>query len=511
MRPLPHSIAALSLAVAAAANPRQATPTFPARVDLVRIDVTAVDRGGRPVTGLAASDFEITEKGRPREVVSFEPVLLKLVRSSEPPRPPLVSAPAVLEPDEGRFFVLFFDNVHVSAPVSEWVRESLAPVLEREVNDGDWVRVVAPEKRVSWTARTPWEHRQLPEVVRRLSGQLVRDPFSSSASSEASHADWEAMQAVEYGARTGANLVSRGEQEAGGARDALYAEMTYAVAQRRIRHSLGALREAVESMAAFRGRKSLLLVSEGFIRSPRLRDLYDEVIAAARQASVTIHFIAPQGLAIEGKIGERWLETMGGGSAHIAEETGGRSFLSNDLAAPLRQALEESSAYYLLGIVPDPRPGEHRVRVRMRRPGVKAVARSRYFVAEPGAEADRVPAATRALRSALDATALPVRVSSVTEAPLAEGKVGVALSIGLAPAPGDTGERQVSLLLAARRLEGGGTVEDSLEVALGAEAGPAVRHFRLEPGTWQARVVVTDVATGAMGSVLHTFEAPSAP
>jgi hypothetical protein len=104
-----------------------------------------------------------------------------------------------------------------------------------------------------------------------------------------------------------------------------------------------------------------------------------------------------------------------------------------------------------------------------------------------------------------------VRVSSVTEAPLAEGKVGVALSIGLAPAPGAAGERRVSLLLAARRLEGGGTVEDSLEVALGGEAGPAVRHFRLEPGTWQARVVVTDVATGALGSVLHTFEAPSAP
>ena len=32
------------------------------------------------------------------------------------------------------------------------------------------------------------------------------------------------------------------------------------------------------------------------------------------------------------------------------------------------------------------------------------------------------------------------------------------------------------------------------------------RALRLAPGVWQARVVVTDTHTGAIGSVLHTFE-----
>lgn len=33
-----------------------------------------------------------------------------------------------------------------------------------------------------------------------------------------------------------------------------------------------------------------------------------------------------------------------------------------------------------------------------------------------------------------------------------------------------------------------------------------LRPLRLAPGVWQARVVVTDTSTGAIGSVLHTFE-----
>jgi VWFA-related protein len=508
--------ASLSLALAAAPpTAAQDPPTFRSDVELVRLDVTVVDRDGRPVNTLTSSDFEVLERGRPREIESFERVALRLARSPEPPRPPSISVPVVLQPDGGRCFLFFFDDVHVSTPVSEWVRRSLAPFLEREVKDGDWVTVVAPEEKIRWTARTPWEHRQLPDLIRRLSGQFVRDPFGDGSS----HADWEAMQTVEYGSRTGADVASRQSLEATGppvgVPGPLHAEMTYAIAMRRIRHTLGALQEAVTSVAPFRGRKSLFLVSEGFIRSPRLRGLYDQVIATARRANVVVHYVAPQGLTIDGKIGERWVETMAAGSAEIAAETGGRTFVSNDLAGPLRETLAESSAYYLLGIRPlDDRPGEHRVRVRVRRRDLTAVARSRYFLAAPGGTAGALPAATMALRSAFDATALPLRVSSAIETSLAGGTVGVAISISLDDdSPVGSGERRISLLLAAFRLEGGEPVTDSAEAAMPAanRPGSVVRHLRLEPGTWQLRVVGTDAASGETGSVLHTFQVVASP
>ena len=511
-------IAGIAVAAGARGAPPEVPPRFPAAVELVRIDVTAVDREGRPVTDLRASDFEVTEKGRPRDIVTFEPVLVTSSRTTEAPGPPRDSGPRTLAPAEGHCYLIFFDDVHVSPPVSEWVRRNLAPFLEREVKDGDWVTIVAPEKRIWWTARTPWEHRQLPELARRLSGQLVRDPFGGA---EWSHSDWQAMQAVEYGFRTGAQAASRSGQEPprpvgsssgrgeGGPAD----EVTYAVAMRRIRHTLGVLREAIDSMAGFRGRRSLFLVSEGFIRSPRLRELQQSVIAAARRANVVVHFVAAQGLVAEGSIGERWLETMGAGSAEIAMETGGRSSLSNDVVSLVRETLEQSSAYYLLGIrPPDDKPGEHRVRVRVRRPGVRVDGRSRYFLAAAGAGA-AVPPDIEALRAVSDSTDLPLRVSTAVPPPVTAGPAAVRLSVEVLPVPGEARERRLGLRVLARPFGGGAGVEDAAELTVPATSEPlsVVRELPLRPGLWQARVVVSDVETGALSSVVHTFEVPAPP
>jgi len=60
-------------------------------VELVRIDVVVLDHDGRPVTGLTAADFEIREGGRPHEIASFEPIVVRAAptpASAEPPAPP---------------------------------------------------------------------------------------------------------------------------------------------------------------------------------------------------------------------------------------------------------------------------------------------------------------------------------------------------------------------------------------------------------------------------------------
>jgi Ca-activated chloride channel homolog len=46
------------------------TPAFRATTDTVRVDVAVLDRG-RPVTGLAASDFELRDNGTPQEIADF--------------------------------------------------------------------------------------------------------------------------------------------------------------------------------------------------------------------------------------------------------------------------------------------------------------------------------------------------------------------------------------------------------------------------------------------------------
>lgn len=196
-RPASVFASALALASLRSHASAQTPPTFPAGVELVRIDVVVLERGV-PVTGLSAADFEITENGQPHEIVSFEPIVVKVPArptAPEPATPARVSEPTVRGPEENRYFLIFFDDVHMSALAAERTRAQLVPFLERETREGDGVTVVSPLAGIRWTARTAFEHRQLIAVIRSLKGQLVRDPFKDAVS------DFDAMRIAEYAGR----------------------------------------------------------------------------------------------------------------------------------------------------------------------------------------------------------------------------------------------------------------------------------------------------------------------
>ena len=149
MSGLPRSAAFLASMLALTTVHSHATtqtpPTFPAGVELVRIDVVVLDRG-TPVTGLTAADFEVTENGRPHEIASFEPIVVRVPSKPIPPEaaPVRISEPIVRPPEENRYFLIFFDDVHLSVPAADEARAQLMPFLERELREGDIVAIVAP-------------------------------------------------------------------------------------------------------------------------------------------------------------------------------------------------------------------------------------------------------------------------------------------------------------------------------------------------------------------------------
>jgi hypothetical protein len=50
-------------------------PTFKAGVDLVHFGVSVLDKQGKPVTGLKAEDFEVSENGKPQSLRSSSPAI----------------------------------------------------------------------------------------------------------------------------------------------------------------------------------------------------------------------------------------------------------------------------------------------------------------------------------------------------------------------------------------------------------------------------------------------------
>jgi VWFA-related protein len=519
-------IAALGLLMAVgapigAADPQ--APAFPAGVDIVRIDAVVLDRGGRPVRGLTAADFEVLENGRRRDIASFERIDVRTQPSpgpGTPTTPEAESAPRILLPEEGRAVLVYFDDIHVQAENASRVRTALAPFLSRELRSGDAITIMAPQKGLWWTARTDWEHAQLPSVVEGLRGQYVPDPFGEHVS------DWEVMRQIEYGdvkvpntPGVGLNEVglesSRGVSLPGIARSVRLQER-YGLALLRIRRSLNGLQRAVESLAGFRGRKSVVVYSEGFILSPALPE-YGRVIDLCRRANVALYVMDLRGLRTgsvpsAADATELRAETVlpgtryaaeSGGSTYIALATGGAAYEGNDVNEALARVLGESTGYYLIGFEPAAGPaGERKLQVRVRGKGLRVRARNRYFAGDtPDMLGDT--ALVRAVRELSDRAEVPIRVATVA----GEGRDIVELRLSLEPVQ-PARERTLTLLVEARPLAGGEKVHDgaNLTVPPASRALDVTRELRLAPGVWQARVVVTDTDTGAIGSALHTFE-----
>jgi VWFA-related protein len=512
---------------------------------LVRLDVLVLDKDGRPVTGLSRDEFEVEEGGRPQSITSFEPVVVRDARP-RPAEPPRLSAGRLRVPSEGRSLFVYVDDIHVRPASVERIRAALRRFLETDAREGDWITLVAPEQQIWWTARNGWEYRQLAAVSDRLVGQGGGDGYG----------DWAAVRALEYGlsGATGGRAVMAGggtppagppgtpggdEAAAGvGRPDASFlAEETVALVKRRTGMTLGGLRQALESLVPLRGHKSLVLVSEGFLLLPRMPG-YDEVIDLARRAHVAIHHIDPRGLEtgltdasnarnlpmeLPGtKFALPALDTEG-----IALVTGGHAFGTTDAQDALRRVAAESEAYYLLGYSPDhPGEGERKVKVRVKREGLKAIARSRYFASpsstagpaasasgkrEKGAGSVGTSPALAAMRSLADTTDLPVRAATLYFEHNKKGEVATMLATEVVPPPGAKGERLFKLVSEARARDGGPPVRDQFEGSPEVTPGVPVilaRQWHLPAGVWQVRLLVEDTTTGRIGTVLHTFEVP---
>jgi VWFA-related protein len=522
VRAIPCLAAALGLATAGPGAATQQTPEFSVGSELVRIDAVVLDDGAKPVTGLTADDFEIEENGDVQPIVSFEAIELSPSPAGAPE--PEAGEPRPLSPEQTRYLLVYFDDTHLSPLSVAQLQQGLGPFFARQLGDQDRVTLIAPESDVYWTSRSRAEHRLLPEVLKRLHGSFVRYPTGLGATLS----EWGAMRAVELFAApqfgsgsaasrgaTGIGGVARGGP-AGAPEPSARPEETYEIAKRRLRATLGGLDDVIRRLAPMKGRKVLLLFSEGFIQPPYLRE-FDAVVDLARRANVVVDFVNPQALSPSESIGDTAgadfersplgkLETGAAGSAFVAEVTGGRSPLTNDVTEPVRTELLESSAYYLLGYaLPDGKREERRVKVRVRRKGLEVRARSRYYVgaSERDDAADRPPA-ERALRALDDVAAVPARVRTLARNP---GSAGTTAVLEIPPADDHRG-RRLRLLVEARPLAGGAPFHDVAEITISPTPQPTrvTRDWALAPGVWQARIVVEDMDTNDLGSLTHTFE-----
>src|SRR5262245_55780689 len=88
-------------------EPQEALPTFRAGVRAIQIDAVVTDEDGNPVRGLTEDDFEITERGKPQPITTFEAVDLPI----ETQLPDLSDADVVTNEGNGRVYLIVIDSI----------------------------------------------------------------------------------------------------------------------------------------------------------------------------------------------------------------------------------------------------------------------------------------------------------------------------------------------------------------------------------------------------------------
>ena len=123
-------IPAAVVAVLTAATSAQRPASAPAPVDLVELDVVALDRSEKPVTDLRQEDFTIKEDGRRVDLKTFA----------------MVTALGSSQPDDGRVVTLLMDDIGV--PLAGTSRmQQIAPVVLAPMGDGDELSIVRLSSR----------------------------------------------------------------------------------------------------------------------------------------------------------------------------------------------------------------------------------------------------------------------------------------------------------------------------------------------------------------------------
>lgn len=564
--PPPEPAADADAADAADARSDEAS-SFPSGIEQVVVDVVVLDDDGTPVRGLTREDFVVSEDDVPQDVVSFEavevPEQAPVAEAGEPapesPATDRVSVNTDLAEQAGRTFVIVFDDIHMKPWAVNPAKAAVASFLRDGTREGDRVTLISTSGDTWWTERMASGREKLIGLVKRLEGRYIPEVSSDRIS------DWEALQIHVYQNPQAYGRVLRRFQTYNAAflrndRTVADADLvqdpyimrraaeTYAAAVSRLRITMGVLERILDGLASARGRKSVILVSEGFIYDPA-RPEYRRVNEASLRANAAIYFVNTKGLEgmpqamtaefggvmNENDVGMAFVDAIDAvaGSEETATASGGFVVRNtNDLSSGIRRIADETEAYYLLGYesTNTARDGSFReidvklVDGRHR----KVRARKGYYAPAEGDAPEAKGGIDPVIQAALDSPwaedAIPLRMTDYVGDERIPGKAAVLVATEVDVRGFEFEESDgrfaddVELLLVVAHRESGEFLRVDEKVVMNVlpetrerlerQWYPIVRDFDLRPGDYQAKIVVRETASGRVGTVLHEFEVP---
>jgi VWFA-related protein len=361
LQALPAALFALAATSAASTTTGQEPrlPEFRADVRVIRLDVSVVDKKGRPVPGLTPEQFMVFEDGQRMELTYFEAV------SAEGGVTTDADSAVSLAPPPPRRVLLLVDTGRMAIGDLFRARKATAAFLRTGTGHGDWVRLVNLSSGHVWDGRMPEDRERLEAAALALEG---RRSFWADLSDDTSGFNRPIQDRVEIDA--GAGFGSEGQTS--GQFLSQFAQST---------GLLGMLESVLVQLEGVEGRKALVLISPGFPQLFGLDQQLKRVATLAREAATAVYYLDSVGLeAVIPEPGRRLVSAFAeawarsGGAQDLAEATGGFTYrFSNSILPALERVSAEMQTYYVVGYTPvKPEDGRFRnVKVKV---GIRGAA-----------------------------------------------------------------------------------------------------------------------------------------
>lgn len=319
-----------------------------------------------------------------------------------------------------------------------------------------------------------------------------------------------------------------------------------------------ALQQIAKGFRGLPGRKSLIWASSGFPfslspgsplmcepacpvhRRDEMQSAYDNLWRMMNDAQIAIYSVdlrsatADMPMSIGGvrpDIGDPQFDTAAQAREQradtndtlqlFAENTGGKAFLGGgNLIQSFHQAIQDDTAYYMLGYYVSPRntkTGWHNVSVVVHAKGAHIRYRNGFFLSRDSSATSARQDIELALSSPLDYTGVPVSVTwSGREPGKDRGKARMRFDLVMPPSfasvdESDDNHMVVDIAAAARNLSGDVVADLSQRIDLHLKTasveqiqndGMTYRNgLQLPPGEYNVRFVVRDALGNRMGSV----------
>jgi len=383
-------------------TPKQGEDVVKISTNLIQIDVTVTDKSGKVVRDLKPEDFEIYENGKKQDISNFNFISNVKQPAAEKPAdkkaPQVVLPPTPVRPEQvRRTIALVVDDLSMSFESIYYARRALIKFVDEQMQEGDLVAIVRTGGGMGALQQFTTDKRQLHAAIDRVRWNPIGTGKVGA---------FDPMEAkVDPGPTpdTGGRTIEEARKDLDNFRANVFATGT-----------LGAINYVVRGMEELPGRKSIMLISDGFkifetdqngFRDyGRVLDALRSLVDTANRASVVIYTMDARGLAItgltaaddtsgrtadevEGELTDRRNELWDTqeGLIYLARQTGGLAIKNtNDLSGGIRKILDDQS-YYLIGFAPDDETFDPKLRrfnklsVKVKLPGLTARYRSGFY------------------------------------------------------------------------------------------------------------------------------------